>query len=177
MANLVNRKLESIVAENPTRLFSDQDTWESFREIEIIDFSLTATIRHSLGKLSKFFLELENQRLMGTRCPKCTKVWMPPRSICPDDLVIMEWVDVPGQGTIEAACMSPQTVDTAVKNEQIGLAYVTLNGASTSLFQQIRNFSSESLLIPGLPVKAVWSDRAVEHPMQLFWFEPIYSDS
>lgn len=177
MGSLVNRKLESITAKSPDRLISDRDKWASFREIEIIDFSLTATIRHSLGKLSKFFLELENQRLMGTRCPNCAKVWMPPRSICPEDLIITEWVEVPGRGTIETACLITQIQDTVETTERIALGYIALDGASTSLLQQIRNFSSKDILISGLPVRAVWSDRAVEHPMELFWFEPIHSNS
>ncbi|SVE38501.1 uncharacterized protein METZ01_LOCUS491355, partial [marine metagenome] len=138
MESLVNRKLESTTVESPTKLLSNRDTWASFRDVEVIDFSLNTTIRHSLGKLSKFFLELENQRLMGTRCPNCATVWMPPRSICPEDLTITDWLEVSGCGTIEAACLSTHILDANKKTEPIALGYITLDGASTSLLQQIR---------------------------------------
>ena len=173
MDSLVNQKLEAIIANNPDKLHPNQDLWSSFREIEVIDFSLNVKIRHSLGKLSKFFLELENRRLMGTRCPKCKKVWMPPRAICPEDLAITGWVEISGHGTLEVASLPIPILDNTEPSNNIALGYIALEGASTTLFQQIRNFSSEDSLTPGLPVRIVWSDRAVKHPMELFWFEPI----
>ena len=51
------------------------------------------------------------------------------------------------------------------------LGYIAVEGASSLLFQQIRNLGDRKLE-PGLPLKLVWSEEEVEHPMELFWFEP-----
>ena len=46
---------------------------------------------------------LKENKLMGTRCPHCNQVFLPPRAICPvchgSDLV---WTEVSSQGTLAA---------------------------------------------------------------------------
>jgi hypothetical protein len=61
----------------------DLDPWADFREVEVIELHWTQTYRHSLAKYSRFFLELENKRFVATRCPRCDKVWVPPRTSFP----------------------------------------------------------------------------------------------
>ena len=97
---------------------------------------------------------------------------MPPRAVCPEDLHITEWVELSGKGTLEIATTSAYTLTTGGGEDELVLGYVALAGASTRLLQQIRNFGDPSRLRPGLPVRAVWSEEGVEHPMQAFWFEP-----
>ena len=172
MTAWVTRKREHLIASPPGDPHLVEDKWAAFRQIEIIDFPLTFSFRHSFGKVSRFFLELENQRLMGTRCPVCNSIWMPPRSICPDDKSITDWVELPDRGDLEAFSVSAYTLGTDIGTEHLVLGYIKLPGARTALLQKLRNVSSEDELVPGMPVRAVWSDRAVEHPMDLFWFEP-----
>jgi uncharacterized OB-fold protein len=168
----VTRKLEHLVVESPTRNDEVSDKWAAFREIELIDFPLTFSFRHSLGKVSRFFLELEKQRLMGTYCSACDGgVWLPPRVICPDDHNIMEWVELPNQGILEAFSMSAYTLGTDGGAEHLVLGYIRLAGARTAILQQLKNVSSEEELAHGMSVKVVWADGEVEHPMELFWFE------
>ena len=80
----ITRKIDQQTFPDPTGLPPDQDPWRDFRDVERIDLQLEFRFRHSLGKVSRFFLELEQRRLMATRCPACNKVWMPPRAICGD---------------------------------------------------------------------------------------------
>ena len=57
----------------------------------------------SYGGISRFFQEIvENQRIYGTRCPKCGKVYCPPRNNCSDCYVATEWVPLDGKGTVIA---------------------------------------------------------------------------
>ena len=160
-----------MIAEPPGGVPIGEDKWAAFREIELIDFPLTFSFRHSFGKVSRFFLELENQRLMGTRCSKCSGVWVPPRVICPDDQTVTDWIELPGHGYLEAFIVSAYTLGTDGGAENLVLGYVKLSGATTALLQQLKNVSSSDL-VSGMPLRIVWADEVVEHPMELFWFEP-----
>ena len=102
----VERKLEEIMVESPDGIGASDDEWAAFRRIEVIDFPLAFDFRHSLGKLSRFFLELENQRLMGTSGPVCHSVWLPPRILCPDHHAVNDWVELGSRGILEAFSIS-----------------------------------------------------------------------
>jgi uncharacterized OB-fold protein len=168
----VTRKLREFVAADPLGRSPAADPWRDFRSIEVIDLRLEFVFKHSLGKVSRFFLELERHRLMATRCPKCGTVWMPPRAACGNDLVVTEWVELSGQGTLAAAVESVYTLTTSGGHTRLVLGYVALEGASTLLLQQIRNFRDIDSLEAGVPMRVAWAEGPVHHPMELFWFEP-----
>jgi uncharacterized OB-fold protein len=83
---------------------------------------------------SRFFAELrENQRVMGTRCPSCTRVLVPARSFCDACFErTTDWVPVEPHGVLETF-----TIITAafpgLPEPPVVLAYVTLDGADTAL--------------------------------------------
>lgn len=54
----------------------------------------------SAGELSRFYLELANGKLMGTRCPNCGSVYFWPRSWCHDCYEDCEWVEMSGKGEV-----------------------------------------------------------------------------
>jgi uncharacterized OB-fold protein len=168
----VGAKLRELTATDPLGHLGSEDPWRAFRRVEIIDLQLNFSFRHSFGKYSRFFLELEHRRLMATRCPRCGSVWMPPRPACGNDLAVTEWVELPGRGTLAAATECAYTLTTGGGAARLALGYVALDGASTLLLQQIRNYGDAQRLIAGLPMRVVWADGPVGHPMELFWFEP-----
>lgn len=172
MSQHITRKIDQETFADPHGRPGDEDPWHAFREVERIELSLEFHFRHSLGKVSRFFLDLEQRRLMATRCPTCNKVWMPPRALCGDDMTITEWEEIPGRGTLEAASLSAYTLTTGGGEAELVLGYVKLEGADTLLLQQIRNYGNADALQPGLAVKVVWAEQPVGHPMESFWFEP-----
>jgi len=168
----ITSKILELTAMDPLGRPPAEDPWRDFRRVEVIDLRLEFRFRHSLGKNSRFFLELERRRLMATRCPRCGTVWMPPRPACGNDLTVTEWVELSGRGTLAAATECAYTLTTGGGKNRLVLGYVALEGASTLLLQQIRNYGDARRLTAGLPVRAVWADGPVTHPMELFWFEP-----
>lgn len=87
---------------------------------------------------SRFFQELrENRKIMGTRCPKCTRLLVPARAYCD---ACMErtttWEEVGPEGTLETF-----TIITAqfpgLPKPPIVMAYVTLDGADTALINLV----------------------------------------
>ena len=167
MTDLVKRKLEV----RPAAETDASDPFAAFRDVEILDMQMAFGFRHSLGKLSRFFLALEERKLLGTACPTCGQVWLPPRPLCPDDLSVTDWIELAQRGRLAVGSLSAYTLKTAGGERQLMLGYVEVEGASSLLLQQIRNLGDHALE-PGLPLKVVWSEAPVEHPMELFWFEP-----
>jgi uncharacterized OB-fold protein len=150
------------------------DPWTNFRQIEVIELHWEQTYRHSLGKYSRFFIELENQRFYATRCPKCGKIWTPPRPVCPDHLEITEWIQLSGKGRLagfsvihyapaQASWLKPPYV----------FAYVQLDGADTLFAHLLQNYDDLADLRMGMPVKVVYNKGPVDHPLLLMGFEPI----
>ena len=169
MTEQVGRKLEVRRAEDLGPPDAD-DPFAAFRDVEILDMRMEFAFRHSLGKLSRFFLALEERVLLGSACPTCDAVWLPPRPVCPDDLAVTTWVELGQRGRLFAGAASAYSLKTS-GDSRLVLGYVEVEGATSLLFQQIRNLGDRE---PehGLPLKLVWNDEPVGHPMELFWFEP-----
>lgn len=150
------------------------DIWSDFRQIERITVELSQSYKYSLGKYSRFFIELENQRFMATKCLSCEGVYAPPRPLCPQCLEVTQWTELSGAGRVETYSIlhfSPSSNED-VKNLQTPyiLAYVLLDGAST-LFPHILKADVEEVKM-GLPVKVHYTESSVHHPIHLMYFVP-----
>ena len=151
------------------------DIWSEFRQVERITIELTQTYKYSLGKYSRFFLELENKRFLATQCQYCHKVFAPARPLCPDCLQVTKWIDLSGEGTIKTFSVlyfSPGTnEDVRALETPYILAYVQLDGADT-LFPHLVKGSIDDIQI-GLRVKVAYANQPVSHPIHLMYFVPM----
>jgi len=151
------------------------DIWAEFRQIERLNLSLTQTYVHTLGKYSRFFIELEHQRLLATRCATCERVYAPPRPLCPHCVQPTAWIELPGTGTVETFSVlhfSPgSNADVAALPTPYVFAYSLLDGAST-LFPHLLRCAPEQVAI-GLRVRVQFATEAVEHPIHLIYFVPM----
>ncbi|MBL8134087.1 MAG: Zn-ribbon domain-containing OB-fold protein [Anaerolineae bacterium] len=153
----------------------DGDPWAAFRQIERLTLSLTQHYTHTLGKYSRFFIELEQKRFLATRCESCGRVCAPPRPLCPNCLQPTHWVELTGAGTVETYSVlhfSPgSNADVAALTTPYVLAYVLLDGAST-LFPHLLRAEPEQVTI-GMRVRIAYVDGPVEHPIHLMHFIPM----
>jgi hypothetical protein len=148
------------------------DVWARFRQVERITLQLTQSYKYSLGKVSRFFIELEKRRFLATRCPDCCKVYAPPRPLCPQCLAICAWVQLSGAGELKtwsALHFSPGSNDDvrALETPYI-LAYVLLDGADT-LFPHLLKAPLDQLRF-GMRLRVAYSDGPVQHPIHLMYF-------
>jgi uncharacterized OB-fold protein len=129
--------------------------------------------KYSFGGQSKFFIEImNNKKLMGTKCTKCGKVWMPPRINCSECYEPAEWIEMKQTGTIQVSTIVWYTTSAFIKAIPYAIGFIKLDGSDTSLFQGI--FSEN--LVPskvkkGRRVKAVFSKKR-EGKMTDFFFVP-----
>jgi uncharacterized OB-fold protein len=60
--------------------------------------------RWAIGKLAvKYFEELKKRKIMGSKCPKCGKMHMPPRGVCADcfvEMTVNDMVELSRKGTL-----------------------------------------------------------------------------
>ncbi len=149
------------------------DIWADFRQIERITLELAQRYHYSLGKQSRFFIELEKRRFFATACASCGQVYAPPRPLCPACLQPTEWHELSGEGSLETWStlhFSPGTnADVAALQTPYVLAYVLLDGADT-LFPHLLRAEAENLQ-RGRRVRVAYSDGPVSHPIHLMVFE------
>ena len=164
----VNNKLQQLTIEH-----ASDDPWADFREIEIIGLEWTQNYKHSLGKYSRFFLELENGRFLATRCNTCEKTWTPPRPACPDCLTVTQWTELSGKGTLFSWSVlhyAPKMLADKLATPYV-LAYVQLDGATTLFAHLLANFGQLEDLHHGMPVQIKYAEEPVDHPIMLMSFE------
>ncbi|MCI0425096.1 MAG: OB-fold domain-containing protein [Actinobacteria bacterium] len=151
----------------------EPDPWADFRSIEILDLEWSQHYRHSLGKYSRFFLELEQGRFLATRCPHCEKVWATPRPLCPDDRTITEWFRLTAMGTLVGFSVLHRPVASIPDlTPPYVLAYVALDGADT-LFLHVLDIAGDITKVAyGMRVRIVFRQGQVDHPIWLMRFEP-----
>ena len=168
----MSNKVASQIDIQTLEVDAESDIWAQFRQVERITLTLTQSYRYSLGKYSRFFIELEKQRFMATGCGGCGKVYAPPRPVCPDCLKVTDWVELSGRGEVKTFSIlhfSPDTNDDVRSLETpYILAYVLLDGADT-LFPHLLKAPLDAVCI-GMKVKAVYHNQAVDHPIHLMYF-------
>ena len=108
---------------------------------------------------SKFFRGLEEGRLLGQRCPKCEKVYIPPRGACPvDGVPTTDEIELPDRGTVTTYCV----VNVPFLGQKIEppyvSAYVLLDGADIAFLHLILDIDAADVRM-GMRVEAVWKPR------------------
>lgn len=151
------------------------DAWSAFRTVEVLTLEWTQRYQHSLGKYSRFYIELENKRFYATRCPACQRIYAPPRPLCPACTAVTAWCDLAGTGTLETYAImhfgSGANDDINGLQTPYILAYVLLDGAST-LFPHILHADPSRVSI-GMRVRVAYVDGPVQHPIHLMHFVPL----
>ncbi len=93
-------------------------------EIFEVPFHWTADYLYSYGEISRFFIEVvNNKKLYGARCTKCDMVWMPPKGYCSECYEATEWTPLSGKGTVIACTYCYQAPGAEVPR-YLGLPYV-----------------------------------------------------
>jgi len=135
---------------------------------------------HAIGPTaSRFFDEIKaNQKVMGKKCPKCTRVLLPPRSFCDRCFVeTTDWSEVGPEGKIEAFTIVYQAFK-GLPDPPYGLVYVLLDGADTAMAGFLRglDLADPKQAVPqmriGRRVKVVFAEERTGSVLD-FWFEPI----
>ena len=126
---------------------------------------------------SRFYREIrDNCEIWGTRCPRCERVYLPPRETCPRcfcAIAIDEWVEVGDVGTL----LTYTVIRYAVPGIQpqkppYALGIVKLDGASTGLMHLLGEVEMDSIRV-GMRLKAVFREAREGNYLDIKYFKPL----
>jgi uncharacterized OB-fold protein len=125
---------------------------------------------HAYGGWGKFFKGLRDGRLLATRCvnERCEehRLWLPPRTQCPDCWHDMEWVEAPTRGTIYTYTTILYPGAPFRLPPETPLISVELDGVCTKLMSYLKEGRPQI----GLPVRAVFNtQRPTNTILDLAW--------
>jgi len=113
---------------------------------------------------SRFLKELrDNKRIVGVKCPKCHKIYVPPRIVCRDCFVKMEeFVPVSDKGTLLAFTVTnflyTDTTTGEPKKIPFTAAFIKLDGADSNIVHCLDE-TDEKNIKAGMRVQAIFSEN------------------
>lgn len=134
-----------------------------------LDYTVTAGETYS-----RFLLQLAKKRIVGGRCPKCTKVYVPPRGSCPTcGVPTGEELDVAHTATVTTFCVVNIPFGAMPFEPPYVVASLLLDGADLPFIHLVRGIPADQVRM-GLRVRAVWVDDHELAPtlQSIRWFEP-----
>ena len=105
---------------------------------------------HSYGKVSNFFTGLLEDKLYGTKCPKCGLVYCPPRAHCFNPKCRLEetgWIELPKRGEVYSYTVMAIAWPSMAHLQPLVGAMVRVEGTNTCLPMTMRDIDPEKVNI------------------------------
>lgn len=115
----------------------------------------------------------DEKRIMGTRCQKCSRVYIPPRRVCPICFSEnSEWVPLSEQGTVRSFTVARRNLKALPKEPPIIFGLIQLDGADTALLHIIDGIAPEKVAI-GMRVAAQFAENRAGTIRDIDYFKPV----
>ena len=122
-----------------------------------LDFSYTPGVASS-----RFLRSVEKGQIVGQRCPRCQKVYMPPRGACSMcGVATDEELTLSGKGTVCTFCVT--RIPSPGLEAPYVSAWIRLDGADITSMFLIQECDPRDVRL-GMRVEAVWVDDADRKP-------------
>ncbi len=126
--------------------------------------------------LGRFYNGLKYEgRFYGTRCPKCSRVQLPPKGFCGVCFEpCTEWVELPNRGVLESFTTVHMEFPGQPMKPPYTYGYIKLEGANTHLYHLIEEIEEKDIHV-GLKVEAVWveAEKRKGNLYDIRYFRPI----
>jgi uncharacterized OB-fold protein len=99
----------------------------------------------------------DEQTIMGNRCERCDRVFVPPRKTCPACFTANEtWTAVSNEGTVISFTVARRQLAAIVRKVPVIFALIRLDGADTALLHTLGQTDPDRVEI-GMRVRACFS--------------------
>jgi uncharacterized protein len=123
---------------------------------------------------SRYLIALGGKRIIGGRCPRCSKVYVPPRGSCPTcGVPTGEEIALAHTATVTTFCIINIPFGAMPFKPPYVAASMLLDGADIPIMHLVRGIEADQVRM-GLRVRAVWVPDAELGPtvQSIRWFEP-----
>jgi uncharacterized OB-fold protein len=122
---------------------------------------------------SKFLLYLrDRQKILGTKCLTCGRIYVPARSTCPKCFENMEeWVEVSHEGILESYTLVYKSEPIHVADTPFAFGIIKLDGADTGMVHRLGEIDFEKIRI-GMRVRAVFGEERKGDIRDIKYFKP-----
>jgi uncharacterized OB-fold protein len=152
---------------------------KSLKDVELVKSVRTPAEMHYAytagAATTRFLTGLAQKKILGERCPKCGKVYVPPRGSCPSDgIPTTDQVDLPHKGTVTSFCI----VNVQFYGQAMEVPYtsglILLDGADLPIMHLLQEVDVKDVRI-GMRVEAVWvPDDEIKPTLEsIKYFRPI----
>jgi hypothetical protein len=133
---------------------------ETGEPITMITSPIHLSYQHTASaEETRYLKALADGRIVGQRCPKCEKVYVPPRGACPTDgIPTRDEVELPDTGVVTTFCVvNVPFVGQRIEPPYVS-AYILLDGADIA-FQHLVLECDAADVHMGMRVSAKWRPR------------------
>jgi hypothetical protein len=151
------------------------------KEYRTIRNDVALPYKWALGKTwARFFDGLKEEKIRGTKCAQCGKIFVPARAFCPECFMDMtEWVEVGQEGKIITWTLVNTKYYGQVKEPPYIAATIQLAGTDCGFHHFIGGIELSDIkkvrqaLKAGAKVKAVWRSEKKADIDDIEYFAPI----
>ena len=141
----------------------------------LVDGKLALPYTYFAGRVGSKFLTTirDEKKIMGIKCNKCNKVFVPPRQTCDVCLedIRENWVDVQNTGEVTNFTVVRYDDKHLPKKAPYVLAMIKLDGADTSMVHVVEGIDVDKAKI-GMKVQAVFANETTSTLMDIDHFAP-----
>jgi uncharacterized OB-fold protein len=127
----------------------------------------------------RFFEGLKEEKIMGTKCPKCNRVLVPARPFCSRCFEDMpEWIEVSTEGVLKSWSLTDYEYFGMPMKPPFINGVIRLDGTNCNFLHYIGGFEIEGLqqvqeiVKNGMRVRAVWREEKKGGVMDIKHFAP-----
>ena len=131
----------------------------------------------------RFFEEIKNEKIFGTRCPECNRVLVPARTFCPDCFVEMiEWVQLANEGVVTGWSLTNFHYFGMPTEPPFISAQIRLGRSDNDFNHLVGGFNLKDLELVrrtmkiGTRVRAVWKKEKKGCILDIDYFKPVELD-
>ncbi|MBN2179876.1 MAG: Zn-ribbon domain-containing OB-fold protein [Deltaproteobacteria bacterium] len=151
-------------------------SYENTKDCKVMTGKMALPNQYFAGRVgSKFIIALRDEhKILGVRCEKCNKVFVPPREYCEKCLSKLDesWVELSNEGVITNYTVVNYNDKHLPRRAPYILALVKVDGADTPFPHIVEGIDVEDVKV-GMKVKAVFAEETTNTIRDLDHFEPL----
>ncbi len=142
-----------------------------------VEQHITAMSKYYAGKIgSRFYITLRDEgKIMAVKCPRCGKVYMPPRETCGPcfyNMKVDDMVEVGPEGVVETFTQVHYNEPVIPREAPFVYAVIKLDGADTGITHYLGDVDYENISI-GMKVTPVLENERQGNILDIKHFKPV----